>query len=112
MPFNLDKPVSFTIKIVPCLFTILFITQALDLHSTLLGISSKTEQNHLILWLARHLGFTLAIIFAKVIAVITLFFFYRAWRKTEGQFDMQFAIFLVVLAIINLCVVANNYLPL
>lgn len=110
MPSQPIPPPSLTSKSIPYLFALLLVAQALDLHSTLLGISSRTEQNQLINWLALHIGFTQALIFFKVVAASVLLFFYRTWRNTKGQLDTATAICLVFLSTINLLVVANNYL--
>ena len=97
-------------KSIPYLFVLLVVAQALDLHSTLIGISSRTEQNQLINSLAAHIGFTPALIFFKLAATSVLLFFYRTWLNARGQLDGVTAISLIFLATLNLMVVANNYL--
>lgn len=97
-------------KITPYLFILLLATQVLDLHSTLRGISTRTETNQFINWLSTQMGFTQALVFAKAIAVIALFAFYKAWRKTKGQFDFPAALCLSGLLMVSLFVVINNYI--
>ena len=111
MPLQSPPAHSLARKSIPYLFTLLFVAQVLDLHSTLIGIAtSRTEQNQLITWLALQIGFTPAIICFKAIAIATLVWFYRTWCKTTGQFDIQSAICLAFLLLVSFLVVGNNYM--
>lgn len=99
-----------TPKNIPFLFGLLILVLALDLHSTLIGISARGELNPAINWLAHHIGFVQALVGLKAIAVLALFFFYRTWHSASRQFDTATAVCLSFLILINSLIVANNYL--
>ena len=104
------KTAPSTPKHIPFLFGVLLLVLALDLHSTLIGISVRGESNPVINWLALHIGFVQALVGLKAIAVLTLIFFYRAWNSASRQLDTATAACLSFLILINSLIVANNYL--
>ena len=105
-----NRCAAFMAKSIPLLFGLLIVLQALDFHSTLLGIANREEQNLLITWLAMYIGFTQALLIMKVVAGGILYYLFLFWRESAAQFDTAYASCLIFLATVNGSVVANNYM--
>lgn len=91
------------------LFALAAALQVLDLATTALAASNQRETNHLINFLAKHVGFAAAVWGMKTldIAIVGLFFF--CWRRDHGIHVKEFVLSLAVLNIAMGFVVANNF---
>lgn len=91
-----------------CLFGVVFVLQALDLHSTIISLDERRETNKFILLLAQGIGLYASIFVVKALAILSLAYLARTWKRAAG-FDGPVVAALVVMCTGYVLVVVNNY---
>lgn len=95
---------------IPILVVVLVLTQILDFQSTLIATPDKHEANKIINWLSAQIGFFPALLAIKAASILIAFQFYRDWKRSGHEYDLEFALCLTVIDIIFCSIVSNNYL--
>lgn len=93
---------------VKLLFGAILLLQALDLHSTLISLSERTETNRLILQIAALTGLPLAVAAVKLLATLSICLLIRVWSRSRGM-DAPVAVALAVMCLAYAATVINNY---
>lgn len=95
--------------LVKAMFLSLLAEQALDLHSTLTAPSHRTEVNPVIVWIASHVGISVAMLFIKSCAALVIVALSKLWRKGGSGHNRIYAITLLALNLEYAVIVINNY---
>jgi hypothetical protein len=98
-----------TTKVIVGLFSILFVLQLADLHSTVTAAANQVEQSQLILSLCRFLSFKVAVLLIKIFDMAVVVGLFACWRKSRGAYDREFAVCVTVALVAYLPVVFTNY---
>jgi len=95
-------------SVVHALFLLAVALQVLDLATTAFAAGNQRETNHLINFVAKHVGFIAAVCAMKLVDICVVALFYFCWRRDDGVHVKEFALSLLVLDITMGFIVANN----